>query len=90
MMRRWTLTDAFQERYRHITGTPVEQDVRPYFEPVARIEAVAVRELSDEALGGRARAVRGRAVAGEPLDDLLPEVFAIAREVSARRVAIGA
>jgi preprotein translocase subunit SecA len=78
----WSLADAFREQYRHVTGTPVEYDVRPYFAPLERIDALDVN-VSDEDLRRRARAVRDRAV-GTSLDDLLPEVFAVAREASSR------
>jgi preprotein translocase subunit SecA len=78
----WSLADAFREQYRHVTGTPVEYDVRPYFAPLERIDALDVN-VSDEDLRRRAQAVRDRAV-GTSLDDLLPEVFAVAREASLR------
>jgi preprotein translocase subunit SecA len=78
----WSLADAFREQYRHVTGTPVEYDVRPYFAPLERIRADDVN-VSDEDLRRRARALRDRA-GGARLDDLLSEVFAVAREASSR------
>src|ERR1017187_8267869 len=41
---------------------------------------------TDEELGARLDALRERAHAGEPLDDLLPECFAIVRETGKRRM----
>lgn len=69
-----------------MTGSPIELDVRPYFESLDAIAAVDVHGLTDAELRRRADAVRQRAAAAQPdrLDDLLPEVFAIAREASAR------
>jgi preprotein translocase subunit SecA len=79
-----SLRDALHEQYQHITGSPVEHDIRAYAEPLGRIDAVRVADLSDGDLRDRARAMRARHLAGESADDLLPEVFAIAREASAR------
>jgi preprotein translocase subunit SecA len=79
----WSFADVVRERYRHMAGVPVEHDVRRYFEPLARINEARSAELSDAELRHRAGLLRQRA-ARESLDDLLPEVFAIAREASAR------
>lgn len=43
-----------------------------------------VQRLSDEELRGKTAEFRGRIENGEPLDDLLPEAFAVAREASVR------
>jgi len=82
----WSVADALREQYRHMTGAPVEHDVRSYAEPLERIDAIEVASLPDQDLRSRARSMRARATAQEPLDNLLPEVFAIAREASARRL----
>jgi preprotein translocase subunit SecA len=42
--------------------------------------------LSDEALTGKSAAFKERLAAGETLDDILPEAFAVAREMSWRKV----
>src|SRR5262245_674769 len=83
-MTAWSLADAWQERWRHATGTPVDRDVRQYTAFVERIDAVGVAGLSDADLQHKARAIRGRHDRGESADDLLPEVFAIVREASSR------
>src|SRR5919109_2366805 len=85
-MPNWTLADSVQEQYRHITSTPVQYDIRPYLDRVAQIGAIDLSSLSDADLVARAREMRPRARAAglERLDDILLEVFAIAREASAR------
>ncbi|HEY3382767.1 MAG TPA: accessory Sec system translocase SecA2 [Vicinamibacterales bacterium] len=70
--------------YLRLAGIPIEYDLRPYAAVVRAVEAVDVRGLTDAALGERARRARNAARAGADLDDLLPEVFAVAREASAR------
>jgi preprotein translocase subunit SecA len=61
---------------------------RRYEQRVAAINAFEPElELdSDEELRERADALRARARAGEPLDELLPECFAIVRETGKRRM----
>src|ERR1700722_434649 len=61
---------------------------RRYEQRVAAINAFEPElELdSDEELRERADALRSRARAGEPLDELLPECFAIVRETGKRRM----
>ncbi|MGN9846944.1 hypothetical protein ACTMTI_53545 [Nonomuraea sp. H19] len=58
----------------------------PLYRQVRAIEELAppIAELSDLALKGSTGEFRGRLAAGETLDDLLPEVFAVVREVSGR------
>jgi preprotein translocase subunit SecA len=82
-MTRWTLADDLREQYRHMTGAPVEHDIRPYVEPLSAIEAFDVASQSDIRLRSHASALRPRCLA-ESLDELLPEVFAVAREAAAR------
>jgi len=83
---RWSLADAVQEHYRHFTGAPVEHDLRPYTEWLSRIDAIDISNLTDDELRRRAREIgeRARGRHDQALHDLLPEVFAIAREASAR------
>ena len=81
----WSLADTVREQFRQIAGLPVEHDIRPYLEPVGQIDRLRTADLSDTDLRARARDLRGRATR-EGLDDLLPDVFAIARETAARRL----
>jgi preprotein translocase subunit SecA len=86
-MGKWSLSEAVQEHYRHFSGAPVEYDVRPYAEPLQHIQAIHLEGLSDADLTSRAAAlrVRGRKNARD-LEELLPEVFAVASEAAARRL----
>ena len=84
----WSLGDSLRERFRQASGTPIEHDIRPYFDRVELVNAIDVSSLTDEALKARALELRARARSrddsGETLDDLLPEVFAVAREAAHR------
>lgn len=80
----WSITEAVREQYRLATGNPVEYDVRAYFEPIERINALDIGRSSDAELRAGATSMRRRAADGETLDALMPEVFAIAREAAAR------
>jgi preprotein translocase subunit SecA len=69
-----------------LRGRPIESDLSAYREGLARIAALepAVRELADEGLAGRARALRTRVAGGAPAEAVLPEAFALAREAARR------
>jgi len=78
---RWTVGDALRERYRHITGAPIEHDVRRYFDAVLQVEgahdALGLGVMSDGDLRAHARGLTDRAA---PVAD----IFAVAREGAAR------
>jgi preprotein translocase subunit SecA len=57
--------------------------MRPLVDRINRLEP-EVEPLSAEALRSRAGELRRRAGKGEPLDDLLPEAFALVREAARR------
>ena len=63
---------------------PVEYDLRRYHRQRARIEAIDARALSDTQLTSRFESARRAAASGTPLDDLLPEVYALTGEACAR------
>ncbi|MFO7694353.1 MAG: accessory Sec system translocase SecA2 [Vicinamibacterales bacterium] len=71
-------------RYSRLAGIPVEYDLRHYLSQRARADAVGARGLSDTQLRSRFEAARREAASGTPLDDLLPEVFALTGEACAR------
>ncbi len=75
---------AVRDRINRFTGTPVEYDLRRYTALLARIDGAGARQLTDDQLRARADTARSRARAGVALDALLPEVFALTREVCAR------
>src|SRR5262245_18639114 len=72
MSRDWSLADTLHETYRHLTGDPVEYDVRPYDDVVRSIETIRAGERSQGRLRDDARRLRQRASVGEPVDALLP------------------
>ncbi len=67
-----------------LRGMPIEYGLGSYRRVLARIDAAAVSNLSDEALTDMAARVRDRVLSGASLDDVLPEFYALARETCAR------
>ncbi|RMH36779.1 MAG: preprotein translocase subunit SecA, partial [Nitrospirae bacterium] len=61
--------------------------LRPLVERINALEAT-VAPLSDEALTDQTQTFKKRLEAGETLDDLLPEAFAVCREVAKRRLGL--
>ena len=57
--------------------------IAPSVDEISMLEP-RTRSLSDEALQGKTAQFRQRLSNGEPLEDLLPEAFAVVREASAR------
>ena len=69
-----------------IIGTKNEREINrimPVVEKINSLEA-SVSVLSDEQLRLKTTEFKGRISAGETLDDILPEAFAVAREASKR------
>jgi preprotein translocase subunit SecA len=72
-----------------IGGDPSEREIkklRPYLAQTNALEA-DYKELSDDALRDKTTEFRGRFLAGETLEDLLPEAFAAVRESARRTIA---
>ena len=69
-----------------VIGTQNDRELKRIRPLVAAINALEpqVQGLSDEALRGRTTELRLRAGNEEPLDDLLPEAFAVVREAGRR------
>jgi preprotein translocase subunit SecA len=69
-----------------IFGSRNDRLVKRYMQRVRAINALEpeVEGLSDEALRARTEALRQRYAAGETLDQLLPEAFAVVREAGKR------
>ena len=69
-----------------VFGTQNERELKGLWPAVAQINEREdeVRALSDDQLRERTIAFRERAAAGESLDDLLPDVFAVVREAGWR------
>jgi preprotein translocase subunit SecA len=73
-----------------VIGTQNERELkklRPLVEQVNTFEA-ALKPLSDEQLRAKTPALRERMAQGTPLDDLLPEAFAVVREAGRRVVSM--
>ncbi|MGH7406523.1 MAG: preprotein translocase subunit SecA, partial [Candidatus Methylomirabilales bacterium] len=69
-----------------IVGTKNERELKRLTPRVAEINALepAMRALSDAELRARTPGLKERLARGTPLDDLLPEAFAVVREVGRR------
>ena len=67
-------------------GTRSEREVKKLLPTVEHIEALGaqMRELTDEQLRAKTDEFRSRYRAGETLDELLPEAFAVCREAADR------
>ena len=74
----------------HIFGETNEQKLKrlqPLLEAVNSY-ADAMERLSDEELAAKTQEFKARLQQGETLDDLLPEAFAVVREVAARTIGL--
>jgi len=73
-----------------IFGSKNDREIKRLRPIVDRINALesSLIPLSDLALTDKTQEFRKRLEAGEPLDDLLPEAFAVCREVSKRRLSM--
>ena len=71
---------------RQLFGSANERKIKPLWAVVAKINALEPRfaAMSDEELKAMTPAFRERLAAGESLDDLLPEAFAVVREGAKR------
>src|SRR6476646_2603495 len=69
-----------------VIGTQNERDLKKLRPLVGEINALepTIQPLSDEQLRGKTAEFKQRLAAGETLDDLLPEAFAVVREVGRR------
>src|SRR5215207_6298901 len=69
-----------------VIGTQNERELKRLRPRVAEINALeaGIQPLSDEQLRGKTAEFRQRVANGEPLDDLLPEAFAVVREAGRR------
>jgi preprotein translocase subunit SecA len=71
-----------------IVGTKNERELKKLTPRVGEITALepAIAALSDDGIRERAAALRARVAAGETLDDVLNEMFALTREAAKRSV----
>jgi preprotein translocase subunit SecA len=80
----------FKTITRIIGGDPVRREIERYQSFVEAINELepATHALSDDQLRAKTVEFRGRIADGETLDDLLPEAFAVVREVSVRTIGL--
>src|SRR3954467_13211816 len=69
-----------------VVGTQNERELKRLRPIVGQVNAFepAISALTDEQLRGKTSAFRERLGRGEPLDDILPEAFAVVREAGRR------
>ena len=77
---------GFSTLAKQLFGSANERKIRPYWATVAKINALEPRfqPMSDDELRGQTARFKERLAAGESLDDLLPEAFAVVREAAKR------
>ncbi len=73
-----------------IFGSRNERLLKQYGQVVLEVNALepAIAALSDEALKGKTAELKGRVAAGEELDAVLPEAFAVVREAGKRALSM--
>ncbi len=71
-----------------VFGTQSEKEIKRISPLIKRIESLRpeMMQKSDEELRGKTQEFKKRLEQGEPLDDLLPEAFAVVREAARRTV----
>jgi preprotein translocase subunit SecA len=71
-----------------IFGSKNDREIKALMPIVQRINALEpeLTPLSDHALADKTQAFKKRLAAGETLDDILPEAFAVSREMSRRKL----
>ncbi len=71
-----------------IFGSKNDREIKALMPIVQRINALEpeLTPLSDHALADKTQAFKKRLAAGEALDDILPEAFAVCREMSRRKL----
>ncbi|HKY73252.1 MAG TPA: preprotein translocase subunit SecA [Nitrospira sp.] len=73
-----------------IFGSKNEREIKALMPIVQRINALEpeLTPLSDQALADKTQAFKKRLADGETLDDILPEAFAVCREMSRRKLSM--
>jgi preprotein translocase subunit SecA len=78
----------FRNIVKKVIGDPVERALARYRAVVEQINALepAMQKCSDAALRDKTDEFKGRLAAGETLDDIMVEAFAVVREASVRTI----
>ncbi len=84
----YKIIDKVGAGLRKVFGSRNERELSKLWPVVEQINALEedVRRLDDEALRAKTEEFKRRLRDGEPVDELLPEAFAVAREAADRRV----
>ena len=71
-----------------IFGSKNDREIKAFRPIVERINGLesGLTPLSDQALADKTQEFKKRVEAGETLDDILPEAFAVCREMSRRKL----
>jgi preprotein translocase subunit SecA len=77
-----------RQTYLRLAGIPIQHDLRRYRRVLARCDALDISRVDDRTIRSRFGALRARADHKEPLDDLLPEAYALTREACARTMGL--
>ena len=81
---------GWQQWLGRLQGSPIDLNLLAYDAPLAEINELeaGLTTLSDDGIQERARALRRRVRAGEPLDALRVDLFALARESARRTISL--
>jgi preprotein translocase subunit SecA len=80
----------FKNLVKMVVGSPTERMIARYREVVEKINALepSMQALTPEALRAKTGELKQRAQNGTPLEELLPEAFAVVREASKRTIGL--
>jgi preprotein translocase subunit SecA len=78
----------FKNLVKMVVGSPTERMIARYREVVEKINALepSMQALTPEAVRAKTEDLKQRAQSGTPLEDLLPEAFALVREAGKRTI----
>src|SRR3972149_9518071 len=76
--------------YLRAAGIPIEYDLERYRRELGRCDAVDTSSHTDSELRAAFDTIRRQALAGEDLDAMLPQAFALTREVCHRTLGLRA
>ena len=77
-----------KHQWNKLRGHPIEWDLAEYRVLLGRVSTRKMEESSDEELKDKSARLKKQAVQGQPLNDLLPEAFALVREAAVRTIGL--
>ncbi len=80
----------FKNLVKKVIGDPMERAIARYRDTVEQINAFepALQKLSDDDLRAKTAEFKSQATDGKPLDEILPEAYAVVREASVRTIGL--